>query len=800
MFLRIVLFLTILILNISLSLAQELTQTISGKIVDGISKQPLMGATITIQNSNPLRGTTADSVGKFEITDIPIGRKDIEVSFMGYQPIVIKGILITSAKEYSTIIEMEESLESLDEIFITPINQKRPLNKAAKVSARSFSIEEATRFAGGLGDPARVAYSFAGATFGSAQDNGVVIRGNSPTKTLWRIEGIEVSGASHFGGGNLAGAGLITIFSPNVLGSSDFITGAFPAVYGNVTSGVFDINFRNGSKNDTKYTGQLGVLGADFAVEGPFKKESNSTYLINYRHGFIGYYGRLAGGVSPDYQDLSFKLDIPTKENGHFSMWGIAGLSSIFTPYKKYSLDEKDGEIKRRETEGDFKQDDIDFDMMAVGLNHKTQLSDNSFLDTSIGITTNGYKSTTEWFEPDAENLNSGSLTPYSNLENREIKYTFTSNLSNKLSKHISTTSGIIADYLSLKATARQVDAPEEPLEEFLDANENSYYLQAYAQTDVQITPKLSTQIGVNVSHFGINQETTLEPRAGIRWKALPSLKFGLGYGSHSRREDLKVYYFNHMNENGITRNNKLLKKSKANHYIASIDWKINNNLHLNVEGYYQKLHDVPVAIDSSYSTANYTQLWKLDKPLNNNGTGKNIGIDITLEKYFNNNYYYLLTASFFDATYVGGDGIERNSLFNRNYLTTLTAGKEFTIGSTKDASNSKNKLLGFNFNATYMGGQRTTPFLESESILQQKVVLDHDRLYDLQNDPELWINFGITYKINKKESTTTWGVDFQNATLATQNQGYEYNFFTKKVVKNDVLFLLPNLYYKIEF
>ncbi|WP_431165635.1 carboxypeptidase-like regulatory domain-containing protein [Tenacibaculum halocynthiae] len=184
MFLRVLLFFIITILNTYLSISQELTQKISGKVIDATSKQPLIGATITIPNTKPLLGVITNINGEFELNNVPIGRQDIKVSFIGYQPIITRGALITSARAYTIIVEMEESLENLNEVLITPINAKRPLNKSAKVSARSFSIEEATRFAGGLGDPARVAYNFAGATFGSAQDNGVVIRGNSPTNVL----------------------------------------------------------------------------------------------------------------------------------------------------------------------------------------------------------------------------------------------------------------------------------------------------------------------------------------------------------------------------------------------------------------------------------------------------------------------------------------------------------------------------------------------------------------------------------------------------------------------------------------
>ncbi|MEM8970087.1 MAG: TonB-dependent receptor, partial [Bacteroidota bacterium] len=289
----------------------------------------------------------------------------------------------------------------------------------------------------------------------------------------------------------------------------------------------------------------------------------------------------------------------------------------------------------------------------------------------------------------------------------------------------------------------------------------------------------------------------TLEPRAGLSWQALPALTFGLGYGRHSRREDLKVYFFNYEDDNGNIRTNEDLKRSKADHYVASVNWNITSTLRFQVEAYYQWLFDVPVIVDSSYSFANYTQLWELDEQITNEGTGTNQGVDITLEQSFRNNYYYLLTASVFDSKYVGGDGIERNTLFNRGYLSTLTAGKEFVIRRKR-----KNRvnLLGFNVNLNYLGGQRITPFLREESLREEEAILDYDQLYSNQTDPELWINTGITYRINRQNSTTTWGLDFQNATLNEQLQGYEYNFFTQEVQEERVLFLLPNLYYKLEF
>ncbi|MEO1052271.1 MAG: TonB-dependent receptor [Bacteroidota bacterium] len=776
-------------------LAQKLAQAIKGKITDVSSGESLIGASVTILGSDPLIGAISDVNGLYEIKNVPIGRQDIQISYVGYEPLIYRGMLVTTAKPLVLDVAMKISLQNLDEIVVTTSGDKRPLNEIAKVSARSFSLEESQRFAGGLSDPSRVAYSFPGVTFGNPQDNGVVIRGNSPVNVLWRIEGVEVPGASHFGGGNLAGAGLITIFSANVLGTSDFLTGAFPAEYGNATAGVFDINFRSGSTDETKYTAQLGVLGADLAIEGPFKPGSESSYLVNYRHGFIGYYGRLAGGVEPDYQDISFKLNLPSKRLGTLSLWGIGGLSSIFTPFGEYEVE--DGEIDQRETESDFQQDDINFDMAAVGVNHRLQIGKKSFLNSSLAVSTNGYKSISNWFEPDSDTVNTGSLSPYTDIESRETKFTATTNLNHQFSNRFNSTTGVILDYLVFDYKALQAEEPQAELVEFLNTSGNTYNVQVYTQSEFQFSPRLSMQAGLNLHHFEINKETTLEPRAGLSWKALSKLTFGLGYGLHSRREEPKVYFFDYESPSGEIRNNESLKRKKANHFILSADYQITDGLRFLVEGYYQRLSDIPVVPDSSYSFANYTQLWELDAQLTNDGIGTNMGIDLSLERSFNKGYYYLLTASFYDSKYTGGDGIERNTLFNRGYLSTITAGKEFLI--TRRKKNQLN-LLGINFNVTYMGGQRITPFLPVESQIEQEAVLDYDRLYSLQSDPELWINAGITYKINKAKSTATWGLDFQNATLNEQLQGYEFNFVNNAVEEDRVLFLLPNFYYKIEF
>jgi len=63
-----------------------------------------------------------------------------------------------------------------------------------------------------------------------------------------------------------------------------------------------------------------------------------------------------------------------------------------------------------------------------------------------------------------------------------------------------------------------------------------------------------------------------------------------------------------------------------------------------------------------------------------NEGTGENYGLEFTLERFFSKGYYVLGTASLFQSTYKGSDGIERSTAFNGQYVLNLLGGKEFRL------------------------------------------------------------------------------------------------------------------------
>lgn len=249
--------------------------------------------------------------GNFRLESVPVGRHNFKITYVGYESFTLSEILVGSGKEVVLEIELKQSSMTLGDVVVRAnTNKDQPLNSMASLSARTFSVEETSRYAGGLDDPARLASAFAGVTTTQTASNAIIIRGNSPRGVLWRFEGVDIPAAFHFPNVDFIGGGGVTVLSNQMLRNSDFYTGAFPAEYGNASSGVFDIKMRTGNSEKREYTAGISLLGTDFSAEGPFVKGKQASYLFNYRYSTLGYIGKIMNLPNlPTYQDLSFKLN-----------------------------------------------------------------------------------------------------------------------------------------------------------------------------------------------------------------------------------------------------------------------------------------------------------------------------------------------------------------------------------------------------------------------------------------------------------------------------------------------------------
>lgn len=756
-----------------------LNQTIKGTVLDVETNTPLIGATVVVTNLNPVKGSTTDLDGNFKLEKVPIGRYNVQISYVGYEPKIISEILVTSAKEVIINVGLKQSLTQMKEVVVT-VNKAKPLNSMATVSSRSFTVEETRRYAGGMDDPARMASAFAGVAVGNLQNNGIVIRGNSPKGVSWRLEDIDIPNPNHLAG-QVEGGGVVTIFSSQLLANSDFYTGAFPAEYGNAMSGVFDMKLRNGNKEKYEHTFQIGLLGIDFASEGPINKKQGSSYLINYRYSTIGLLnslGLLSTNETAKYQDLSFKLNFPTKKFGTFSFWGIGGVDNDYGPNKvidssewKYSYDRIQFNIASK--------------MGACGLTNRYLAGARTYIRTTIaasGITNN-------WKQNRFDD--SLRLRPQTYLDDNSGKITLSSTLNHKFNTKNTLRVGINHHLLFYNLTVNgTINDNPSTYQNFINEKGNTALTELFIQHKYDLTEKLSLTGGLHFNYFSLNRNYDFEPRGSLKWQFATNQSISFGYGKHSQLESMRIYLVKLQQNGNDYFPNKNLGLSQAHHFVIGYDWSISENLRLKVEPYFQYLYNVPGIKDSSYSMINFSQDLAFHDPLVNNSKGRNLGVDITLERFLNNNFYYMCTLSVFSSKYNTGDGEWRNSRFNKNFVANCLFGKEFFL--------QKERILGLNGRFNIMGGDHYSP--SKADPANKDVIFDETKAFQKQYPPTVYLDLSITYRINKSKYSSVWALQVKNILRTPSRNGFYYNYQTGTVDEYDIRLMLPSLSYKIEF
>lgn len=784
-------FLSLLGLN---SYAQ--TGVVRGKIIDKQSEKPIIGAVISLVGENNNQ-SVSDEEGNFKLTDIPLGRQSLTVNFAGYENTMVSDLEITTGKDNLLLITMTENFHSLDEVVVSSSpNKAKPINKMAFVSAKQFTTEEVSRFAGGRSDVARLVSNFAGVSTGDDSRNDIVVRGNSPSGMLWRIEGIPVPSPNHFSTLGTTG-GPVSALNPNLLANSDFLTSAFPAEYGNAIAGVFDLGFRKGNPDEYEYMISAGAYpGLEFMAEGPLGKKGGS-FVAAARYGFVGVTGLAGTDAQPNYSDISFNVDFGKKKIGNFSIFGIYGTSDI--DFLGSKIDEEDPFAAQDEDAY------VTSGFASFGLKHNLEIGSNSYLKTIVGFSNskNTYQNYRyyDYATPEEKRL------PFTDTDNNENRITFSTVFNSKISKKILFRAGLLFENYTLDARVsssdRQQDDDGDGYPDFVQLiNNNGNYniVQPFAQGQFRLTEKLTFNAGVHGQYFSINEEFVLEPRTALSYAFNSFNTISFGYGLHHQSVPAPLLFLNEYVDGKRVQTNKNLDLVQSRHYVLGYDVRLAGKWRGKVEVYYQDIAKAAVQnFSSSYSslTEGADFSFSIDKTsLLSKGKGFNKGIEFTAEKFFSEGYYALCTASLFESKYKGSEGIERNSPFNNGYVINLLGGKEFKIGKTK-----KNVFsIGTKF--TTAGGRFYTPVDLEASNDAGYEIRDDANAFSKQYDSylRLDVKFGIKFNSKKKKRFHQFYIDFQNVTNHTNIFTMEYNRLTNSVNQKNQIGFSPDFGYKFQF
>lgn len=765
--------------------AQKNTQNIRGTVSDKLSQSLLIGASVEIPSLQKV--TSTDSLGNYTIANIPPDRYELRISFAGYKSITIPDVVVSSGKEVLLDIALEEVFYQLKEIVIKADNKAGAINKLASVSARTFSMEEVNRYAGGRSDPARLVANFAGISAPDDSRNDIVIRGNSPVGVLWRIDGMNVNNPNHFASVGTTG-GAVSALNTNLLKNSDFFTSAFPAEYGNATAGVFDLGVRNGNNKKRETTFQVGVItGLEATTEGPFSKNKDASYLVGYRYALASVAQQLGVDIgtnaTPSYQDLTFKLNSGSTKFGRFSLFGILASSSI-----------EIGGGSSNTLYGNGNQVDFGSNIRIMGLSHNKKINTKSFIISTIGLN----KSATDQtgYATDRQ-----TTTDYVKEISNVAKtiYYFSTSYNTKINSRLFLKTGLMDELMGLDLNYKTKGNINDSYKQIWDYSSNTNLAQVYAQVKYNLASKLVMNTGLHSQLFLLNNAVSVEPRFGLVYNLSDYGSLNFGYGLHAQMQPINVYFLQSKDASGNTvYNNKNLDFTKSHHIVLGYNVQPIPEWRIKAEAYYQYIYNVPVTtFSSSYSMLNTGATFRTDlqDSLINRGTGKNYGVELTVEKFFGKGYYGLFTSSLFSSKYKGSDGVERNTAFNGKYVFNILAGKEWKVGSDKRNTFSTDVKF------TNAGGRAYTPFdLAASNNTGREQLSKNVYSSFYENYYRLDIKAGYTLNSGKRKMSHTFSLDIQNVTNHKNVFSQQYDDRSKSIRTTYQLGFFPNLLYKFQF
>jgi hypothetical protein len=755
------------------------TQTIRGKIVDEVSKFPLIGVSVAVTEANI--GSVSDEDGNYRLENVPVGRQTIRISYIGYESQLLSNIVVTAGKEVVLNISLTESVSTLDEVVVTGNSKDDKTatnNEFAIVSARSFNVDDTKRYAGALGDPSRMAANFAGVIGGDDSRNDIVVRGNSPTGMLWQLEGLNIPNPNHFGALNSTG-GPVSMLNNNNLDKSDFMTSAFPAQYGNAIAGVFDIRLRDGNNQQSEFLAQVGFNGFELGAEGPLSKKSGSSFIVNYRYSTLGIFNALGiefgtGSNVPLYQDLNFKFSFPTKGDGKFSIFGLGGISEIDLLGSEADLSNDD------DLYGDENQDAYPrYKTGIFGASYEKRIG-NTFAKVTLGVSASSESFTADSLvRDDDDEVIAKYLQSEAAFDTRKLSLVtlFKTKLDSKNSLHY----GFYADLLNFDLFNRDVYANNGTDSVRVNVEDDATLLQGFATFRHRFSQKFLAYAGAHAQYYSLNEQSVIEPRVGIQFNINGKQSVSLGYGLHNQiQSPYTSYVQTKVGPDEYITTNTQLDFTTSQHAVLTYDWNISDFLRIKVETYYQQLSNVPVERNaSSFSAINIGSSFAPsdEDSLVNNGTGTNYGLELTLERFFNKGFYFLITTSLFNSRYEGSDNIDRNTAFNTQYVVNALGGKEWRIGKNKKS------FLSVNLKVTTIGGKYLTPIDFEASQQAGRTIYRETEAYSEKQDAYFRTDVKLSYRKEYKRSTLEIAVDLQNITGNQNIFSQSYNARTNTIV-----------------
>jgi outer membrane receptor for ferrienterochelin and colicin len=258
--------------------------SLQGTVTDKNTKEALPFVSIIVEvGGTQVGGNSSDFDGKYVIKPIPPGKYDVKATYVGYKPLMIKGVIISPDQIRFVDIQMESTTQVLETFEV--IDYKVPLiSKDQTTSGATVTSEDIAKM------PNRSANSIAttvGGVFSADGERGRV-RGAREDATVMYIDGIRVRGSSSL--------------PTSAIEMVDVVLGGVPAQYGDATGGIINVTTKGPSRTfgagveleTSQFLDPFGYNRVGFNVNGPlFSKKDDKGNKISSLLGFF-----IAGDLS----------------------------------------------------------------------------------------------------------------------------------------------------------------------------------------------------------------------------------------------------------------------------------------------------------------------------------------------------------------------------------------------------------------------------------------------------------------------------------------------------------------------
>lgn len=713
------------------------TGTISGRVYDDITNEPLEYAAAQIQGTN--YGAFSDSLGKFTINGIPPGLYNVQVTYGGYNTEIISEIQVTNSKPYVIEVPMKEGEVMADSVTIVATVFKKI--EESPLSLRTIGTSEIKRNPGGNRDISRVIQSLPGVASTPSFRNDILIRGGSPNENRFYIDGIEVPNINHFATQGASG-GPVGLINVDFIGEVDFYSGAFPANRGNALSSVFEFRQREARNDRLGFTATVGPSDLAMTVEGPTGE--NSSFLFSVRRSYLQLlFKALALPFLPAYNDYQYKHKFQFGQRHQLTLVSLGALDNFAlnlgadsTAQQRYILNYLPVQTQWNYT---------------IGANYK-YFGDKGFWTV---VASRNMLNNRSFKYPG----NDESLDPTFDYTSQEIENKFRTEYTARTNGW-KFNAGVNYEYAKYTNETFQV-LPFETIDFQSELDLHKY--GAFAQVSKSLVDnRLTLSLGTRMDGNSFSEEMQklwqqFSPRFSASFAITPKLSANFNSGIFYQLPPYTVLGYRDT-ENGELANRNV-SYIRNQHIVTGLAYDLPNNARISVEGYYKTYENYPLLLRDSISLANIGGDFGVvgNEPVASINEGRTYGMEVLIQQRFYKGFYGIVAYTLGWSEFQDKNGSYVPSSWDSRHIVALTAGKK--IKGDWEVGARWRLVTGSPFTPADIGASSLRANWDASGL----AVLDYDRL----NSQRIDDFHQLDIRIDKKWFLKNWSfnvfIDIQN-------------------------------------